>query len=138
MNNIVVLGLLTQLKEGKFYIEDMTGIVPLDLKGAQFHSGLFCEGCFVLVEGSFLDGTLKVTGLGFPPPEMATSSRAYFGTLNTWGGNSKTLLKHSVSLMQKERLNADATIVFLSDCWLDQPLVSLIIIYNETIYIYII
>lgn len=119
----VVLGLLTQLTEGKFYIEDPTGIVPIDLTGAEFHSGLFCDGCFVLVEGTYEDNSLKVAGLGFPPPEMATSSRAYFGTLNTWGGRGAKLLKYSPRLMEIERLNTDATLVFLSDCWLDHPLV---------------
>lgn len=123
MAEVVVLGLLTQLTEGKFYIEDPTGIVPLDLSKAQYHSGLFCEGCFVLVEGSFEDLTLKVAGLGFPPPEMATSSRAYFGTLNTWGGPGRKLLKHSARLMEIERLNTETTIVFLSDVWLDHPMV---------------
>lgn len=57
--------------------------------------------------------------LGFPPPEMAESSRSYFGTANTWGGNSKSLLKQSQRLLQIERSNTDATIVFVSDCWLD-------------------
>ena len=124
INEIVVLGLLTQLKEGKYYIEDPTGAIALNLqKNTKFHSGLFCEGCFVLVEGSFADQTIKVASLGFPPPELAISSRAYFGTLNTWGGKSKTLLKLSSRLMEAERLNTQATIVFLSDCWLDHPLV---------------
>lgn len=123
MADVVVLGLLTQLTEGKLYIEDPTGIVPLDLTNAQYHSGLFCEGCFVLVEGCFEDLKLTVAGLGFPPPELATSSRAHFGTLNTWGGPSKTLLKHSARLMEIERMNTENTIVFLSDCWLDHPFV---------------
>lgn len=126
IDEIVVLGYLTQLTEGKFYIEDTTGTVPLDLSKAQFHSGLFCEGCFVLVEGSYEDLTLKVAGLGFPPPEMANSSRAYFSTLNSWGGPSKTLLKYSQRLIDLERHNTDATIVFVSDCWLDHPLVCVI------------
>jgi len=55
----VVLGLLTQLKEGKFYVEDPTGCVQLDLTGARFHAGFFCEGCFVLAEGNYKDGILK-------------------------------------------------------------------------------
>lgn len=55
----VVLGLLTQLKEGKFFIEDPTGSVELDLSGAKFHAGFFCEGCFVLAEGSYAGEVLK-------------------------------------------------------------------------------
>lgn len=55
----VVLGLLTQLKEGKFYVEDPTGCVELDLSAARFHAGFFCEGCFVLAEGAYSGGVLK-------------------------------------------------------------------------------
>lgn len=55
----VILGLLTQLKEGRFYIEDPTGSVELDLSATRFHSGFFCEGCFVLAEGSYHNGVLK-------------------------------------------------------------------------------
>ncbi|XP_061395815.1 DNA polymerase epsilon subunit 2 [Musca vetustissima] len=119
----VVLGLLTQLKEGKFFIEDPTGSVELDLSGAKFHAGFFCEGCFVLAEGSYAGEVLKVDGLGFPPAEPAASSRAFFGTQNSWGGESTKLLKYSARLQELERSNTEATIVFLSDVRLDMPVV---------------
>lgn len=64
MNDVVVLGLLTQIRERKLFIEDPTGIVELDIANAQYHSGLFCEGSFVLVEGTYNDEILKVSGLG--------------------------------------------------------------------------
>ncbi|XP_016981389.1 DNA polymerase epsilon subunit 2 [Drosophila rhopaloa] len=123
MKEAVVLGLLTQLKEGKFYVEDPTGCVQLDLTGARFHAGFFCEGCFVLAEGNYNNGVLKVDGLGFPPAEPATSSRAFFGTANTWGGESAKLLKYSPRLQELERTNTETTIVFLSDVRLDLPVV---------------
>ncbi|XP_050336121.1 DNA polymerase epsilon subunit 2 [Bactrocera neohumeralis] len=119
----VILGLLTQLKEGKFYIEDPTGSIELDLSGTRFHSGFFCEGCFVLAEGSYNNGILKVDGLGFPPAEAATSSRAFFGTQNSWGGESVKLLKYSTRLQELESTNTEATLVFLSDVRLDNPVV---------------
>lgn len=137
VKDVVVLGLLAQLTESKFFIEDPTGCVPLDLGNVQYHSGFFCEGSFVLVEGTYTDGTLMVNGLGFPPPEAAISSRAYFGSLNTWGGKSSALLKNSTRLLELERANTDATIVFLADCWLDdrtvlEKLRMLLIGYNES------
>lgn len=136
VREIVVLGLLAQLKENKYYIEDPTGAVPVDLSSVQFHSGFFCEGCYVLIEGSFIDGVLKASGMGFPPTESAASSRAYFGSLNTWGGRSKILLKNSTRLLEIERANTEATIVFLADCWLDDPQVlskmqTLFVGYND-------
>lgn len=123
MNEIVILGYLTQFTEGKYYLEDPTGTVPLDMSATQFHNGLVCEGCFVLAEGNYSDGLLKVSGLGFPPAELANSSRAYFGTINSWGGKSKTLLKYSPRLLEIEKSNTDATFIFLSDCLLDNPIV---------------
>lgn len=136
VKEVVVLGMLAQLKENKFYIEDPTGAVPIDLSAVQFHNGFFCEGCFVLIEGSYTDGILKASGMGFPPIEEASSSRAYFGSLNTWGGRSKTILKNSNRLLEIERANTDATIVFLADCWLDDPAVmqklqTLLVGYND-------
>lgn len=123
LKDIVVLGLLAQLSEGKYFIEDPTGAVRIDISDATMHSGLFCEGCFVLAEGTYCDEVLKVTGLGFPPPEMSNSSRAFFGTANTWGGKSKTLLKYSKKLEEIEKKNDNDGIVFLSECWLDVPVV---------------
>lgn len=136
VDEVVVLGFLAQLKENKFYIEDPTGAVPLDLAGVQFHSGFFCEGCFVLIEGNYADGTLKASGMGFPPIEPATSSRAYFGSLNTWGGRSKTLLKNSTRLAEVEQSNVDDSLIFVSDCWLDDATVvaklqTLFVGYND-------
>ncbi|KAL7037262.1 hypothetical protein ACKWTF_009142 [Chironomus riparius] len=119
INEVVMLGLLSKFKEGKFYLEDPTGAIPIDLNEAKFHSGLYTEGGFMLAEGSYNDGVLKVNGLGFPPLEPATSSRAYFGTQNYWGGPSPTLLKYSKRLLDYERLNFGASLIFLSDCWLD-------------------
>ncbi|XP_010209329.1 PREDICTED: DNA polymerase epsilon subunit 2-like isoform X1 [Tinamus guttatus] len=51
VGEVIVLGMITQLKEGKFFLEDPTGVVQLDLSKAQFHSGLYTESCFVLAEG---------------------------------------------------------------------------------------
>lgn len=135
--DFVVLGLLSQLTENKFFIEDPTGSVPVDLSKVQYHSGFFCEGSYVLIEGNYADGVLKALGMGFPPVEAAASSRAYFGSLNTWGGPGSTLLKNSANLLTIERDNTEATIVFLSDCWLDDPVVfeklqTLFIGYNES------
>lgn len=73
----------------------------------------------MLAEGKYNDGILTVTGLGFPPPEPSQSSQAYFGTMNTWGGASNNLLKFSKRLLEYEKLNFTGTIIFLSDCWLD-------------------
>ncbi|XP_022081483.1 DNA polymerase epsilon subunit 2-like isoform X2 [Acanthaster planci] len=120
LGEIIVLGMLTQLKEGKFFLEDPTGAVQLDLSKAQFHTGLFTENCFVLAEGWYEDQVFHITAFGFPPPESAEATRAYFGSVNFFGGPSSTCAKSSAKLLDIEKDNEDAMFVFVSDIWLDQ------------------
>ncbi|XP_013195137.2 DNA polymerase epsilon subunit 2 [Amyelois transitella] len=119
IDEVIVLGLLTQLTEGKFYIEDPTGSVLLDMTQTRYHSGLFTENSFVLAEGYYEDKVLHVMGLVLPPSENRATSLPYFGSLNTFGGKSKTLLKNSQSLLKIEQENEDGMFIFLSDVWLD-------------------
>ncbi|KAG8561457.1 hypothetical protein GDO81_015356 [Engystomops pustulosus] len=120
MGEVIVLGMITQLKEGKYYLEDPTGTVQLDLSKAQFHSGLYTESCFVLAEGWYEDKLFHVNAFGFPPTEPSSTTRAYYGNTNFFGGPSATSVKASVKLKQLEEENEDAMFVFLSDLWLDQ------------------
>nr|CAD7430037.1 unnamed protein product [Timema monikensis] len=115
LNEVIVLGLLTQLREGRYFLEDPSGIVQLDM----YHTGLHCENCFVLAEGWYEDKIFHIQGVGFPPPEPSKSSRAYYGNANTFGGPSIVSLKSSTKLLQHEKGNEDSMIVFLADVWLD-------------------
>lgn len=119
IDEVIVLGLLTQLTEAKFYLEDPTGTMPLDISQTRYHSGLFTESSFVLAEGYYDDKTLYVMGLVLPPSELRELSLPYFGNLNTFGGKSKSSLKNSQNLLRIEKQNEDGTIVFLSDVWFD-------------------
>nr|CAD7395680.1 unnamed protein product [Timema poppensis] len=128
LNEVIVLGLLTQLREGRYFLEDPSGIVQLDMSEAisfltimsqRYHTGLHCENCFVLAEGWYEDKIFHIQGVGFPPPEPSKSSRAYYGNANTFGGPSIVSLKSSTKLMQHEKGNEDSMIVFLADVWLD-------------------
>ncbi len=71
----IVLGMISQLKEGKFYLEDLTGCLPLSLAETKYHSGIYTEGCFVLAEGCLVDGVFQVRALGFPPAEVESVTR---------------------------------------------------------------
>ncbi|XP_013147837.1 PREDICTED: DNA polymerase epsilon subunit 2 [Papilio polytes] len=119
INDVIVLGFLTQLTEGKFYLEDPTGSILLDMSQTRYHSGLFTESSFVLAEGYYDDKVLHVMGLVLPPSESRATSLPYFGSLNTFGGKSKTLLKNSQNLLKLEQENEDGMLVFLSDVWFD-------------------
>uniref|UniRef100_A0A673CAM6 DNA polymerase epsilon subunit n=1 Tax=Sphaeramia orbicularis TaxID=375764 RepID=A0A673CAM6_9TELE len=117
LGEVIVLGMITQLKEGKFYLEDPSGTVQLDM--SKFHNGLYTESCFVLAEGWYEDSVFHVNGFGFPPTEPSSGTRAYYGNANFFGGPSTTSVKASAKLKQLEVENEDAMFVIVSDVWLD-------------------
>uniref|UniRef100_A0A7N8WW56 DNA polymerase epsilon subunit n=1 Tax=Mastacembelus armatus TaxID=205130 RepID=A0A7N8WW56_9TELE len=117
LGEVIVLGMITQLKEGKFYLEDPSGTVQLDM--SKFHNGLYTESCFVLAEGWYEDSVFHVSGFGFPPTEPSSATRAYYGNINFFGGPSTTSVKASSKLKQLEEDNEDAMFVIVSDVWLD-------------------
>ncbi|XP_046874351.1 DNA polymerase epsilon subunit 2 isoform X1 [Hypomesus transpacificus] len=119
LGEVIVLGMVTQLKEGKFYLEDPSGTIQLNMSKAQFHSGLYTESCFVLAEGWYEDSVFHVNAFGFPPTEPSSTTRAYYGNTNFFGGPSTMSVKASAKLKQLEEENEDAMFVVLSDVWLD-------------------
>ncbi|XP_078483526.1 DNA polymerase epsilon subunit 2 [Ciona intestinalis] len=120
LKDIIVLGMIAQLKEGKYYLEDLTGAVEMDLTNAKFHSGLFTENSFVLAEGWYDEQVFHISAFGFPPLESSKTTRAYYGNLNFFGGSSHTSVKASTKLLKFEQDRSDAMFVFLSDVFLDQ------------------
>jgi len=120
-NKIIILGMLSQIKEGKYHLEDPTGTVELDMSECEFHVGLFTENCLVLAEGIYEDRIFHLSAVGFPPIEEAPDSRACFGSVNFFGGPSPTCAKSSVKLQAMMKENKDAMFVFLSDVHLDDP-----------------
>ncbi|KAL7635547.1 UNVERIFIED_CONTAM: hypothetical protein RMT77_014616 [Armadillidium vulgare] len=119
-NNVIVLGHLTQLVEGEYHLEDDTGEVKASLSQAKFHTGLFTQNCFVLVEGWFEDGILHANTIGLPPAEDPTTTRALVGNVNYFGGPGTTCAKYNHHLEELEQSNAGAMIVIISDLWLDK------------------
>lgn len=50
---------------------------------------------------------------------LCSITRAYYGSLNFFGGPSSTSVKASAKLKQLEEENEDAMFVIISDVWLD-------------------
>ncbi|XP_051158956.1 DNA polymerase epsilon subunit 2 [Leptopilina boulardi] len=117
-DNVYVIGLLSQLTEGEFYLEDNYGNVKLDLRNADFQTSLIMEGSIVIASGNYSDNIFKVEKIGFPPSEPSENSRISFGTVNTFGGLHPTSLKSSEKLHEHEILYKDM-FIFLSDFWID-------------------
>ncbi|XP_017796798.1 PREDICTED: DNA polymerase epsilon subunit 2 [Habropoda laboriosa] len=116
---VYVMGLLTQLTEGQYYLEDTGGTIKVDLQGANFQDGLIMEASIVIASGEYRDGILHVEDLGFPPAESSNNARSDFGNTNTFGGSHNLSLKYSEKLKSHEETNKDGMIVFVSDMWLD-------------------
>ncbi len=75
-----VLGALSQLEDGRFWLEDTTGSVAVDLSHAATSAGLFTENCVVVAEGELRrDGVFEARALGFPPCEARRESRDALG-----------------------------------------------------------
>ena len=95
----------------------------MNLTKTVFHNGVFTENCFVLAEGSYDDSVFHVTALGLPPIESSAKTRDYYGSINFFGGPSKTCVAGSekLKLIQQDETNQDNMFVFVSDLWLDDP-----------------
>ncbi|NWY45742.1 DPOE2 polymerase, partial [Sylvia atricapilla] len=131
VGDVIVLGMITQLKEGKYFLEDPTGVVQLDLsKAISFccdgrAGGISCRpaGVILLFQtllGWYEDEVFHVNAFGFPPTEPSATTRAFYGNINFFGGPSSSSVKASAKLKQLEEENEDAMFVFVSDVWLDK------------------
>jgi hypothetical protein len=47
-----IFGVLTQLQEGKWSIEDLNNAVAVDISEAEMTSGLFTDNCLVMAQGA--------------------------------------------------------------------------------------
>ncbi|KAJ1997744.1 DNA-directed DNA polymerase epsilon, subunit B, partial [Coemansia thaxteri] len=61
--HFLLFGMLSQLEEGKLFLEDKAGSIQLDFSSLRETqsavNGLFTESCFVLIDGYVEDGVLK-------------------------------------------------------------------------------
>lgn len=82
-----ILGLISQLEDGRFFLEDLGSSVPLDLQDATTMTGLYTENSMVVVDGELTrDGVLKATFLGSPSVELRDVSLEFTAGLDFFGG----------------------------------------------------
>ena len=72
---VVLLGMLSQITENEWYLEDPSGHITVDLSGAARTTGMFTESCIVLAEGTYVDGMFRARMLGQPPQEKSIETR---------------------------------------------------------------
>ena len=111
------------MEEGRYYLEDSTAQVPLDLSETQvLTDGFITENCIVLVEGEMVDGTLHVLRMGNPIVETRHDSRDTIGLANSDLFQSMSTMAELDKLgEQEEEHGPDGMFVVMSDVHLDKP-----------------
>lgn len=118
--SFMLFGLLTTGVDSKYHLEDPDDSVLLDFSEATCGGGWFCPGCFVLVDGTYMeDESFLVSVMGQPPPEARELTRDVYPGLDFLGtGIEKSQERH---LARAEQSYRNAKIVFCADCHLDDP-----------------
>jgi DNA polymerase epsilon subunit 2 len=130
----VVLGMLAELEEGSFSLEDAHASIPIDLSSALVTEGLFTRHAIVLAEGEVLSsGVFRVRQLGLPPPESIQRSLASLGGLDMLRPAEQSASPSSVmaapvagrlsgaAAKAQQLAEQNAMLIVLSDVWLDSP-----------------
>ncbi|KAI9355246.1 DNA polymerase alpha/epsilon subunit B-domain-containing protein [Pilaira anomala] len=118
--DFILFGMLTQVEEKKVFLEDEDAHIELVLDNAQYNYGLFTDGSFVLVEGTYGDDhRFHVVEVNLPPAESRDMTDALFSHVN-FLGLQKPLIDEKL-LKIEETTNNDITFVIISDLHLDQP-----------------
>jgi DNA polymerase epsilon subunit 2 len=129
----LVLGMLTQLEEGSWYLEDLNGSVQVALSEAHTTAGLHTDSSFVIVQGALVDQhsaegdavrpIFNVFAMGTPPQEQRSLSMQALGKdANLFGGSFDPSAHDSLLALQQGA--TDAMFLILSDVCLDNPRVT--------------
>ncbi|KAM0868739.1 hypothetical protein ACQ4PT_041129 [Festuca glaucescens] len=119
-----IMGVISQLEERQFYLEDLTGAVPIDLANAISLKPLPCffvENTVIVAEGELLlNGIFQVNTCGFPPLEDREASLSLLMGLDFFGGGVIPT-EETLRLSSLENKAVNDMFVILSDVWLDNP-----------------
>jgi DNA polymerase epsilon subunit 2 len=116
-----VMGCLSQLEDDRFFLEDLTGQIQVDVSNAATSSGLYTENCIVVAEGEVrkADGVLEVRALGFPPAESREDTRNATNFIDFIGAG-RLRPKDIERMVEEEAASTSDMFVVLSDVWLDR------------------
>ena len=114
-----ILGMLSELEEGTYSLEDLNGNVELDLSECTYHAGMYTLGSVVLVEGEIVDDKFRVSTMAFPPPEKREDTLRHMSNvkyLELAPGSQDYI--HMRALEERAE---DTMFVVLSNVHLDKP-----------------
>lgn len=112
--SVLVLGILVQVEEGKFYLEDTTGRVEVSFENATaVNSCYVTENAIFLVEATFRDDILHVDIVALPFLEQREKSLQML--------QQQVRNPHFLPVSKDLGTDANTPFVVLSDVHLDQP-----------------
>ena len=92
-----LFGYIRLIVEGEWHLEDLGGIMPLDLSlvmnkvltdpDSQEHDAIYTDGCMVLVSGEVINSIFKVSEMIQPPIEDKKTSEKAMGSKDIFGNN---------------------------------------------------
>eukprot|EP01018_Ginkgo_biloba_P028571 Gb_41127 [translate_table: standard] len=114
-----IMGVISQLEDGHFFLEDLTGAIPIDLSHAKITTGFFVENTIIVAEGELQpEGVFQVQTCGFPPLEDRNVSLAVTAGLDFFGGGTLTT-EETMRFADMEQKALNDMFVILSDVWVD-------------------
>jgi len=120
-----VCGMLSEVVEGRWYLEDLGGSVELDLANISAQTaGLITECCVVLASGRLEDGLFVVEELVFPTSESRAQTLQQFPQLDSFGleiKGSDGPLGDALRVAEGLRNAVNDMVVVVSDLYLDKP-----------------
>jgi DNA polymerase epsilon subunit 2 len=128
-----VLGMLSQIEEGKYFLEDLDSSIQVDLTElvGQPPQGLFTENSIVVCNGYMAPGSdvYRVTRMALPHAESRAQTLRAFPNIDFLGDGVDTepSLRSRTQLAENLLREQDINHFFLifSDVWLDDPSVLL-------------
>lgn len=118
---VCTLGLLTQTSAGRFFLEDGSHSIEVDISQARSTTGLFTENCTVIVEGAMSQDVFIAHGLAMPPLEERSETAKFFPALAVPQDRPMYSEREAQQLVARERADVNTDLIVLSDVWLDRP-----------------
>jgi len=120
-----VMGMISQMEEGKWYLEDAKTAIELDfsaLSPSEIHAGFYTEGSICVAEGEVLRDrdAFRVTSLSFGAAESKEMTEKTFPSTDFFGTGMDHRLKERA--LKYETMYAESGsdgFLVLSDVWLD-------------------
>ncbi|GLJ38887.1 hypothetical protein SUGI_0792820 [Cryptomeria japonica] len=115
-----IMGVISQLEDGHFFLEDLTGAIPIDLSQAiSLKIGYFVENTIIVAEGELQpNGVFQIHTCGFPPLENRNVSLSVTAGLDFFGGGALTT-DETTRFADLEEKAVNDMFVILSDVWVD-------------------